>query len=816
MDIKTENEADNLILGTPALLNIIRNGISGPMPRSNNAIANDVIMGIRLHTPHTVGDPSAVIKAVNKIANQMRAGAGAPAPAGAVPPAQVGPQGPAALPKHFVVKILQPDPHDPIQVPLEVEASTGNEYHGHFVFMCEVTGGVGPFKYKWDVNVKPPGGGWSGWKHFWPYDQDGDAIKNLNNIPATNEREDAFFKGGYDDQAPNNFHYFQPLDPSHMDDPWASLPEGQYKVRVTVLDTQTKEMRDATSIFSVVRQSRGRLRVVITQPQKPDGKDMPEFPVKREPTTQYSYHDPIQFSCEVSGGTGNYLYEWMATGIDPNTFSPVTRPIPLNFVSRRSFSRGGLTHPIENQADPEASLRAGLYKITVKVEDINNDIVKEAYAHTFIRIGEIGSPSPRSRISSFGPTWLTRPAVRPGGGITGPYGSVLSASTDAQPGIRGGYLRKQAVAGGLERARYRLQNPMAGMGRGFGTSERRFGQETTKGSTGRDIDYTTISRNPAVQAAINHAKRELNRWARSLTSPIFQKQQAEFKALKKRWDDSRKDWRDVRRKVRQKVGTGSYAWSFLKTQGEGDAALEAIARKIADEDERKMLNDEVERTYNAFTKADSDLLNFTHEVQEALEKEIKGKLDKIVEPLAKRAAYKFKVPGTFDVIKAELEIEKDETVETLVKYGKDRLAGPMGALRSASLSAKTLGSSYFALINMIKMLLFGPWTWTTILAIVQFFFVLNYVGYNPQLVYIMPLISASFVFLLNFSDVKMLFDGVTHFMSGAAIGYSAELLLVALGAPSWSFIGGTASFGFWIAWIILCFIGIFQFYQVGE
>ena len=72
------------------------------------------------------------------------------------------------------------------------------------------------------------------------------------------------------------------------------------------------------------------------------------------------------------------------------------------------------------------------------------------------------------------------------------------------------------------------------------------------------------------------------------------------------------------------------------------------------------------------------------------------------------------------------------------------------------------------------------------------------------------------VLVRMWADPRRPLDWVTHFMSGAMIGYSAALLLIALGAHTWSFIGGTNTFAFWIAWLILSFIGVFQFYQTGD
>ncbi|GEM_PF-5692216 len=795
-----------------ALSGIIVAGVTGGLP-PGTIIANVLAaVPVQLPTLQTATNPQALRQGVILA---VMAATGAAAPAGAA----IGHQGPESLAQHFVIKILQPDPHDPIEVPMEVEASTGRPYHGHFVFMCEVTGGTGPFRYYWEYRTRAAPGGWGPWRHFWPYDNNGNALGapavQWNQLTAFPDQEYSFFKGGYDDQVQNNFHYVVPIV-NNMNDPWASLPEGMYMVRVTVRDDHDNRIRQAETIFTVVRKVRGRMQVIITQPQKAEGKDMPEFPIKKEGSTNNPYHDPITFDCEVAGGSGNYLYKWTAEAVDAGSlaagYNVVSSPIPLNFVSRKTFRRGGSTHPVENPQDPEASLPESLYKIKLEVEDINAPAgMPNATAETWIRVGDVGTPTPRSRSSYLGgPDWLGRPAVRVGGGITGPYSPTAGM----------GYVKRNAVTGGLERMRYRAQNPMAGIGRGFSTSDDRFGKDKTEFKSDK-VRGGTVSKNPAIQAAVNQGKRDLNRWARSLSRPVFAKKQGELAKMTKIWSDNRKQWVDVRKKARKRSGGWASFKGFGKGKGTGDAVLAAVAisKLITSDDERRMISEEVQRTYNAFTKADNDLMNFSHQAQVDMEDEINKIFSTdFVESIAKRAAFKYKVSDkdSVELVKSELMIEKENTVSHLIATGKDRFGGPVGALRSASLSAKTIGSGYFGFLTALRLFIFGPWTITTLFVILQFFFVFTYVGYVPQILYIMPIIAGAFVFLLNFADTMRPLDWLTHFMSGAMIGYSAALLLIALGAHTWTFIGGTNTFAFWIAWLILSFIGVFQFYQTGD
>ncbi|MBI4170812.1 MAG: hypothetical protein HY514_03895 [Candidatus Aenigmarchaeota archaeon] len=153
------------------------------------------------------------------------------------------------------------------------------------------------------------------------------------------------------------------------------------------------------------------------------------------------------------------------------------------------------------------------------------------------------------------------------------------------------------------------------------------------------------------------------------------------------------------------------------------------------------------------------------------------------------------------------------TNTAFTRFFKTTVSNVGRTMATAGTFAGQFGENFF---ENIWNFIFGPWTISTILVFVSFWLTLTFYGYVPQVLFIMPLIAAGFTWVLNFSENFRPFDWVTHFMSGALIGYSAIWLLLILKADKWSFIGGVGSFGFWIAWFILAFIGVFQFYQGGE
>lgn len=821
--------------------------------------------------------------------------------------------------KHFVVKILQPNPHNPREnnIELHQEPTTGQQFHEKIVFDAEVTGGKGPFRYKWEVQVS--GQGFTTWIHFWPYDKNGIAYDWSDEVDS---RDYKFFKGGLD-TIRNNFHYAQPLHATHMDDPWASLPPGTYRVRVTVRDSTRKEAQAETTFtvgglipdknyikahitspaesghikeielhtdvstgdrwheavtfncevthgitpytyewkidnhtvwqgtndmfktfqrggqknpvaepnnsdanldipaasltegrheivltvtdrrrntatakcfLIVTSKPRGKMRAVITQPRDEDPKKTFGKELKGE--KEESYHEPITFDCEVSGGSGNYDYKWTATSMDQD-LNETSAEVPLNFVSRKTFTRGGQTHPVNNENDPQASLSEGLYQITLKVTDINNTN-ETAEATTWIRIGEEEGTHARSLSSYVG---MRPAAARIGGGWAG--------------GPRGAYTRRQAVTGIGERAMHRVQHPMSGSGRalGFIRSEKKEGT----GTWGKEGIRGAIRSNIAVQSAVNQGKRELNRWARQMFSPEFQRLQRELRTLTDTWRRRRREWVDVRNQARRQYGR----WrDYLKGQGGADALTNSVTiaqqRGQVNEVQARLLIDQINQAYNRFTKSEEELLNFSHSKASELQTTINNRMEKVAEQVAGRIIYRFKIKdgAAQDDIKSELKGEAQKIATSMVEKGRDTLSGPLGMIRSASMGAKTVGASYYSFWEFWREILTAPFIWGTLFAVVQYFFILTYVGYNPTYLLIYPIITALFTFLVYFGDLfeggARPFDLFNHLASGAIIGYTAVLLMLAFGFQTFVSTGW-----FWGIWIFFSLIGIFQFYHSG-
>ncbi|MBI2172849.1 MAG: rhomboid family intramembrane serine protease [Candidatus Aenigmarchaeota archaeon] len=762
---------------------------------------------------------------------------------------------------YFYVNILSPQDSQLINIETDTtsESQRNRFFHKRINFYFQITGGKPPFRYETKVRRIGPRVPHEYNDHFWPYRRDGNNYvpvrinQNLNENRVGEERIIQFFKGG---DSQEEFHPFREDDDpnAQMTDSNGSLPEGRYEIKVIVKDDDGNgKETTATSTFQIVSKPRSRLHAVITSPvlstdeekaMKEKGIEaVPSYKVRSSNTSEqeYSYtqdeeysegdkrkgknkyHDEITFDCSVDGGSGRYYYEWFIQDvrhvgdISPNAGDAPVK-LPLRFLGVKNFSIGGTNHPIEEipegnheRVDPRASLPEGLYRVILRVTDrrglnvsgmtgggLNVAQNASSEATAWIRIGEEQGPTTRSLSSYVG----MRPGVaRIGGGWAG--------------GPRGAYTRRQAVTGISERAMHRVQHPMSGSGRAlsFIKNEKKEGT----GTWGKEGTRGTIRSNIAVQSAVNQGKRELNRWARQMFSPEFQRLQRELRTLTDTWRNRRREWLDIRNQARRQYGR----WrDYLKGQGGADALTNSIAvaqqRGRVNEVQARLLTDQINQAYNRFTKSEEDLLNFSHSKAGELHKTINDRMEKVAEQVAGRIIYRFKIRDTAAAkdIENELKLEAGKIAKSMVEKGRDTLSGPLGMIRSASMGAKTVGATYYSFWEFWREILTAPFIWGTLFAIVQYLFILTYVGYNPTYLLVYPIITALFTFLVYFGDLfeggARPFDLFNHLASGAIIGYTAVLLMLAFGFQTFVSTGW-----FWGIWIFFSLVGIFQFYHSG-
>lgn len=373
----------------------------------------------------------------------------------------------------------------------------------------------------------------------------------------------------------------------------------------------------------------------------------------------------------------------------------------------------------------------------------------------------------------------------------GAYGRVGSAGA-RQDNLYGAYGSKAFAKGGIDRNR-----------------------EAEKAKFGKDSGYTS----PSTRAAVNKGKRILNKYARAEYTRLFSPMNREFDARAEELRQSRQDARNARRELRnllrQQVSFGQRLTGLL---GQTDQDLINRATDTINSGVALATADAIQNARNRLEEFNKKYDTYFVDVKTAiesksaqLESEMLTRADLVATQLARR--FRMPLNGEDEVeLASKLKQYASDIAEQFATRGRNSLFAVTRGLENLSRSMQVGSEMTYNLFENTFNFIFGPWTITTILALVMFFFTLSFVGYNVAYLWIFPAIGAIFTFLLNFSDSSRPLDWVTHLSSGAIIGYSAMLLLVALGALNWSFM---STFVFWIVWAVLGFLGVFQFYQHG-
>ncbi|MCX6815561.1 MAG: alpha/beta hydrolase-fold protein, partial [Candidatus Aenigmarchaeota archaeon] len=347
-----------------------------------------------------------------------------------------------------------------------------------------------------------------------------------------------------------------------------------------------------------------------------------------------------------------------------------------------------------------------------------------------------------------------------------------------------------------------------------------FGAAGLRGKISRDVTPRKLKTDPHLLAAVNKGKRLLNKYAKAEYSKIFDPKKREFK--------------ERAAVLRQKQRAAVKARVILRgiiTANLRHAKLGAV--RMRDEDTMNtadQLFNQVAtlRQNQAFTSSRDALKDYMdsrdsyykdfQEAAETASAHLLNYLQNKAKTITFRLAHQYNMaPNSPDQVAVEEQLVAYATTlaEDFAVRGRSFGHAMMRGLGIMSRGMETGGATFGNVLYNIFSFITGPWTIMTIFAFIFFFFVLQFVGYNIQFLWIMPAIGAVTTVLLNFSDSFQPLDWVTHISSGAIMGYSAALLMIALGMPNWGFIGGSGTTTFWIIWLILGFIGLFQFYQNG-
>lgn len=536
----------------------------------------------------------------------------------------------------------------------------------------------------------------------------------------------------------------------------AQLSSGTHIIDVYVYEKATTPDEGRSRIKIVIPPH--QMRVRITSPA-----DKSHFPILTEPTTGDAYHDQISFSMSITGGTPPYTIRWLKT----SKYKTVKW---TNHNNQKDFKIGGVNHPVRNQLDPQASLPQGVYRIRASVKDALN---RRDTALITLYIGDISPETPE-----------TQP---PYSVTLSPYGKL--EGTDRPEGRAIGRFARSAL--------------------GF------------KAKKFTDPKYE--KRNPAARAAVNKGKRELNAMARRIAKTMIDKYENSLNKMKDIWEKKKDDWDAKRKEARsflRKSGGKSIISSMKFSTNLADVAggLGKALGNVSDPARKaraSMLQQELDQTFQRFSKADGALNTLLTTKVDELEKEILERLNPVAEAIAKKHIYRFRIkePEEKDYILAELKEEATFLSESLAKTGRVRLRGIAGRLKTISMRGQTATDVWHTFLDNIWNIIIGPWTVGTIFIIIQFFFITAYVGYHPLLLFWIPIAGAILTFLLNFEQAKQPLDWIGHLASGAMISMAFVILFYSLGITMENMGGGTGFFIF--GGLIFVFIGLFQFYQAG-
>ncbi len=333
---------------------------------------------------------------------------------------------------------------------------------------------------------------------------------------------------------------------------------------------------------------------------------------------------------------------------------------------------------------------------------------------------------------------------------------------------------------------------------------------------------------PYFMAAANKGRRLLNVYVKAEYTKLFDPLNAEYKKkakevwqLQKAAVKARTKLRWIMMKSLKNMKSAGVKGTFMHmTDNDSlNMADKMVASGITDvalTDARDKLKDYVEKREKFYVDFKRDLESASAQLKDYSEK----KAGVVATIIARQ--YKMPINAKMGMNGNEILGEKDleeelknyagAISEDFITRGRTVGFAIMRGMGNLSRGTETMSAAGMNVLQSTWDFIFGPWTWTTLLALVMFFFTFTFVGPNTVYVWIFPIIGGGFAFLLNFSDTMQPLDWLTHFMSGAIIGYGAMLFMVSLGANSWTFM---TPVWFWIIWAILGFLGVMQFYQTG-
>jgi len=413
-------------------------------------------------------------------------------------------------------------------------------------------------------------------------------------------------------------------------------------------------------------------------------------------------------------------------------------------------------------------------------------------------------------------------------GVIHDYNNVLRICLDENIRITAIYAAKGSAH--TDRARIRSPYQQGTAGRFGGAKDTALGvlhrgilQKQERGIK-KEIGLAQIGEkskyaSPAIRAAANKGKRILNKYGKAEYSRVFVPMLARFADrradLQQAAQQARAAARVLRGFIRQNSGglrsittAGLTHMDLLNQSAQMMEPGQALVGNLAAQNARDAL-----QTY--MNKHDAYERGFEKEMETSsaqLESHLKERAETVAIGLARR----FKIPLNSDdetTLSAELKSYATELAEDFATRGRTIGHAAIRGLRNLSRGMQTTGDVWNNFLRNLWNIITGPWTIGAIFVLIQFFFISTYIGYNPLLLFWIPIAGAILTFILNFEGSKQPLDWVGHLFAGAMMSFAFIIIFYALGITMETMGGGAGFFIF--GGIIFVLIGLFQFYQLG-
>lgn len=351
----------------------------------------------------------------------------------------------------------------------------------------------------------------------------------------------------------------------------------------------------------------------------------------------------------------------------------------------------------------------------------------------------------------------------------------------------------------------------------------------------KQAEPTRLYKDPLLRTAINKGKRLLRRYAATVYKEKMSGKDYKLKRAKDKVDATRKEFEDAVKAAHKHANEKRGEMGLGDIAGADPMALVGkisnVLGSLGEDPKAQVLNKVMETAHAELQQAEKELENALAEndpkkLFEIFDTDFIQQVDKITSGLVREySRYVRDMSGRLhpeyenfaEIVKGELTGEAGYLANYFSRKANTafRKYLPHGALgaRAVSGALMTSGEAWHQFWSNLWTLFTGPWIIGTIFVLVQFTFIMMWIGYDPWLLFVAPAIGALFTFIINIESAKQPLDWIGHMAGGAIMAQSTIILFYALGLTPELF-GSQFTFLI-VAGIVFLFVGVFQFYQTG-